>query len=345
MKIYGLLLFFLFPPFATAELPPLKIGGIYALTGPLASYSEDYRNGALLAAEVSTASGFPVQLIVEDYKWEPKVAVSAYRKLADHDGVKIFHTNASGGVIAISPLSEKNNHLIVAAAAYLPRIEASKLLFRHANLTDRDARLIHSFILERGWNDVRVIAVENEWAKSYETNLRALASGIIKKTEWYAAEENDFRTLLLRLTAGAPDAVVTISAGAASGTIMKQLRELRYAGPIVANNGFDISKEGQEIARAAGVENIFAQVYADPPALFGDAYRKRFGSEPGALSIWAYTDIEMLAAMAKKVGADPHAIASEIRKLRQFQGKYHSVKLNGNGDFPEDTVMREWPAQ
>ncbi len=94
---------------------PLRVGAIYGLSGPLASFGEEYRNSALLAAEASKGG---VQLFFEDSPWEPKTAVSAFQKLSTVDKVRVFHVMGAGMSLAVKPLSEKGRCLLFSAAAH-----------------------------------------------------------------------------------------------------------------------------------------------------------------------------------------------------------------------------------
>src|SRR3989344_6376843 len=83
---------------ATPEVPtttePIKIGGVFILTGEGASWGEATRNGMELAiGEINNRGGIDgrkLQAIYEDDGSDPKKAIAAFNKLTEVDGVKFI---------------------------------------------------------------------------------------------------------------------------------------------------------------------------------------------------------------------------------------------------------------
>ena len=103
------------PHTATAEDTSklhVKVGGIYGLTGPLADFSMQFKNGATLAAEdINANNDIHLEVLFEDSRWQTIAAVTAYKKLRDSNQVQIVHVSGSPMTLAIKPLSEKETLL------------------------------------------------------------------------------------------------------------------------------------------------------------------------------------------------------------------------------------------
>ena len=89
----------------------IKIGGLYPLSGPVAVYGVEAKNGVELAIEeINAAGGIDgkmVSLIAEDDEGNPEKTVNAYKKLTAKDGVKmIIGSLTSGCTQAITSLAQ-----------------------------------------------------------------------------------------------------------------------------------------------------------------------------------------------------------------------------------------------
>src|SRR4051812_1750034 len=86
----------------------VQIGGLYPLTGGLASYGEPARNVAMIAVEdVNAAGGIngkKLELITEDHKCDPKETNSVFQKLYDINHIRVFTSVAcSGTALSLAP--------------------------------------------------------------------------------------------------------------------------------------------------------------------------------------------------------------------------------------------------
>ncbi len=100
-------------------LQQFKVGEIIGLTGPMVEFSNYLKDGALLAAEDLRQDGVvDLKIIFEDSEWQATKGLSAYKKLAEFDKVKVFYINSSGVTLAIKPVSEKEGNLVLSLAAH-----------------------------------------------------------------------------------------------------------------------------------------------------------------------------------------------------------------------------------
>ena len=213
--------------------------------------------------EAGGINGRMLELIVEDSKCNAQDAITAYNKLTDVDGVKIIlGTSCSGAMLGAAPLAEKDGVVMFSGLATNPDIaEAGDYIFRTA-LSDATVGVDTGNVL---WADgIRRLATISESTDYAEGVRRTTAEhfqslgGEIVAEERYASETIDFRSQLEKLLGANPDAVhVASQAEAAGGTILKQLRELGYDGPIYTDV-VPIGTTAQEIAgdAATGVKAI-----------------------------------------------------------------------------------------
>jgi ABC-type branched-subunit amino acid transport system substrate-binding protein len=247
--------------------------------------------------------------------------------------------------MAIKPLSERRGMLLYSAAAHSQLLTNSSLVVRHSNDASNDAKILATSIRLKSPKKVAAIYVQNEWGEFYNSRLAESLNhdgAIAFESAAYLPSDTDFRDRLLPLIGHQPDIFVVSSFGAAAGTIIKQLRQLGFHGAIFANNGFVLSRDTLTVLGEAPVLELYFQDYPELPIPFCEAYLARYGKKPSYLALAGYTDIELLASAAAKVGSSAEAIAKYIRELKHFRGKYESVDISGDGDITLGTVVREW---
>ena len=114
----------------------IKIGTIGPLSGAVAVYGVDCKNGIELAVEEINAAGGingkMISLISEDDEGNPEKSVNAYKKIVTKDKAKfIVGSLTSGCTMAISSLAQAQKVLMIAPAATATAItDAGDYVFR-----------------------------------------------------------------------------------------------------------------------------------------------------------------------------------------------------------------------
>ncbi len=328
----------------------IKIGGIYGLTGPLPDLGEQMQNGTLLAIEKINKEGGikerEFELISEDSKFDPKVAISALKKLIDIDHIKIVSTVGSAVSLALKPETEKQKILLFAPAAHPKITENSNYVLRHSNIANYDAEVLADEIMKRDPQKIGIIYINDDWGKVFSEEFQKNISIKIPTAqilnEFHDPKETDFRTQISKLIAFDPDIIVVSSFGKSSGLIIKGIREQQFKKDIFTNNGIVLSPEGQQAAGQDNLKGIYYQDYNTVPEQFKEEYEQRFQKKASAIALIAYTDMELLKYAIEKVGDDPENIARFIKGLKKFDGTYESISITPQGDMVISTKVKQW---
>ncbi len=306
---------------AAAEEGPFRIGVMESLTGPGETYGTvAVRAKELAVAEINAAGGINgrmLELVVEDSKCNAQDAITAYRKLTDVDGVKIIlGTSCSGAMLGAAPLAEEDGVIMFSGLATNPDIaNAGDYIFRTA-MSDAQLGVDTGNVL---WADsVRSLATMTE-STDYAEGVRRTTvehfvslGGEVVAEERYASDVTDFRTQLTKLIGESPDAIHLAAQGEfAGGTIVKQLRELGYDGPIYSEV-VPIGATALEIAgdAATGLKAITADL--DPANDTAQEVLANFRAEYDYVTLpWylgsAYDDVYITAACLESTGDDQDA--------------------------------------
>ena len=250
---------------------PFRIGVMESVTGP----GETYGNVAVQAKqmavdEINAAGGIDgrmLELIVEDSKCNAADSITAYNKLTDVDGVKIIlGTSCSGAMLGAAPIAEKEGVVMFSGLATNPDIaNAGDYIFRTA-MSDAQLGIDTGNVL---WTDgVRTIATITE-STDYAEGVRRTSvaqfekrGGKVVGEERYASDVTDFRSQITKLLGSNPDALhVAAQSEFAGGTVVKQIRELGFDGPIYGDI-VPVGTTALEIAgdAATGLKGIIADL-------------------------------------------------------------------------------------
>ena len=221
---------------------PYRIGVMESLTGLGETYGTVANQAKQLAVdEINAAGGVNgrmIELVVEDSKCGAQDAITAYNKLTDVDGVKIIlGTSCSGAMLGAAPLAESDGVVLFSGLATNPDIAtAGDYIFR-TSMSDAQLGVDTGNLM---WADgIRNVATMTELTDYAEGVRRTTAAQFEKRggqiigEERYASDVTDFRTQLTKLLTADPDAIhIAAQSEFSGGTVVKQLRELGYDGPV-----------------------------------------------------------------------------------------------------------------
>ena len=327
-----------------------RIGIMDALTGVAESYGNPILQAKQLAVEEINAAGGingkPLAIIPEDSKCTAQDAITAYNKLTAVDGVKIIlGTSCSGAMLGAAPLAEADGVILFSASATSPDIAtAGDYIFRTAI---NDAQLgvdTGNAMWADGIRSIATVTESTDYAEGARRTTVARFETLGGETlagESYSSDVTDFRSQLTKLIAAGPDAIHLAAQGEFSGgTIVKQLRELGYDGPIYT----EVVPTGPEALGIAGEAATGMKAIVPNPELSTDkgmAFLKNFEARYGTVPTipWfqasGYDDVYIAAACLKQTGSDQDAAGfRDCLYNLTFSGAIgDNYRFDANGDI------------
>ncbi len=301
---------------------PFVIGALDSLTGVGETYGVPLSQSKLLAVEEINAAGGVngrmLKLIIEDSKCNAQDAITAYNKLTDVEGVKIIlGPTCSSGTLGIAPLAEKEGVVLLSPSSTSPDItNAGDYIFR----TAINALLVGTDIGNTLWVEgVRRLATLTESTDYVEGVRRTVVTrfeelgGTVTAAESYSSDIIDFRSQITKLINEEPDAMLVAVQGEASGgTILKQVRELGYNGPIYS----EIVPTGTEALKIAGEAATGLKAVVPNPDLdtsVGREFLVNYKARYDGVAPWpwfqgsAYDDVHIAAECLRQTDDDQDA--------------------------------------
>jgi branched-chain amino acid transport system substrate-binding protein len=318
----------------------ISIGGIFPLSGPVAVYGVEARNGIELAIEEINAAGGingkKVALISEDDTGNPEISVNAYRKLTAQDKVNvIIGSLTSGCTIAITSLAQAQKVVLVAPAATAEAVtDAGDFVFRACFIDPFQGTVGGVFAADE--LGARRAAVLYDNGNDYSVGLKdnfitafQKQGGTIVANESYITGDVDFNAQLTKIKAANPDVVYLPDYYSTVALIAKQLRAQGINTPIVGADGWDgLTENAGDEVLGGFYSNHYAADSTDTRVVnFVKAYQAKFGSVPVSFAALGYDSMYLIKdAMLKAGSTDSTAIKNA---LAQTKGSY----LTGNLSF------------
>lgn len=306
----------------------IKIGGIFPLSGSVAVYGVECRNGIELAIEEINAAGGingkKIELISEDDEGNPEKSVNAYKKLTTKDGCKlIIGSLTSGCTAAFSTLAQAQKNLMIAPAATMESItDAGNYVFRACFIDPFQGTVGGKFAAENlGAKRAAVLYdTGSDYSMGLTDNFAAAfekAGGKVVAKEAYSTGDKDFNAQLTKIKNANPDVVYLPDYYATVALIAKQLRAQGIDTPIVGADGWGgiIENAGEEILNGFYSDH-YAADSTDPKVVkFVSSYVKKYGSTPVSFAALGYDSLYMLKDAILKAGTtDPTAVRDALEK-------------------------------
>lgn len=307
----------------------IKVGSIGPLSGPVAVYGVECKNGIELAVEEINAAGGVngkmLKVVAEDDEGNPEKSVSAYKKLTTKDGIKlVIGSLTSGCTQAITQLAQAQKVLQIAPAATAPAItDAGNFIFRtcfidpfqgtvggkfsYDTLGSRKAAVLYDI-----GNDYSVGLTDN-----FVATFESLGGKIVAK-ESYATGDKDFNAQLTKIKNAKPDVVYLPDYYGTVALIAKQLRAQGINTPIVGADGWDgmnNDNAGDEVLNGFYSNHYATDSTEGAVQKFVEAFQAKYNKVPNAFAALGYDSVYMLKdAIAAAGSADSEAVRDALEK-------------------------------
>ncbi|MDY3756315.1 MAG: ABC transporter substrate-binding protein [Treponema sp.] len=306
----------------------IKIGGIFPLSGSVAVYGTECRNGVELAInEINAAGGIDgkmLELVAEDDEGSPEKSVNAYKKLVTKDKCSIIIGSlTSGCTAAISSLAQAQKVLLLAPAATQTDItDAGDYVFRACFIDPFQGTVGGKFALEDlGAKNAAVLYdVQNDYSIGLYENFKVVfeqGGGKVVAEESYSTGDKDFNAQLTKIKTTNPDVVYLPDYYGTVALIAKQLRAQGINAPIVGADGWDgiIDNAGDEVLNGFYSNHYAADSTDGKVVTFVNSYKAKYGSTPVSFAALGYDCVYLLKdAMGAAKSADSTTLKDQLMK-------------------------------
>src|SRR5690606_21321023 len=203
----------------------ITIGVLASQTGALESYGKQTVRGFELGLEYATdgtmeVAGKKIKYIIEDTETDPEVARQKALKLLEDDGADfLVGSSSSGDTLAVTPLAEEYETLMVvepAAADSITGSEYNDYVFRTARNSSQDAAAAAAAVAGEGVT-IATLAPDysfgHDGAKAFIAAAEELGAELVHE-EYAAPDATDFTANIQKIIEAKPDYLYVVWAGA-----------------------------------------------------------------------------------------------------------------------------------
>jgi len=322
-----------------------RIGALLTMSGRGRFYGEVMNRGIEMAVEeINRAGGVKgkkLEVIVEDWGYETKRAVSGFIKLAEVDRVPVVITGGSDAVLAIAPVAEKYKVVNFNAAANSADIRtAGDYTFSDLNDAIVTASELAGFVADRKKLRRVVFVGENtEYglsnAKVFKKTF-AEKGGTVLEEILYTGHPTDFKSPLTRAKALSPDGLILIGTGSDTGRVLKQARQLGITAPWFGS-AEGVTQAMLELAEGAAEGFVYVDNAFDPqggtPAMkaFGERYRSRYSQDAILYVATHYDAIYLIAKAIELGGYSGEGIKNGLYQINDHHGVLGTIAFDRDG--------------
>jgi branched-chain amino acid transport system substrate-binding protein len=320
---------------------PIKIGALFAVTGPAAFLGEPERNSAkMVVDEINKAGGVKgrkLELVVYDTTGDATKAVQLATKLIKDDKVvAIIGPSTTGETMAVIPVAEKEQIPLISCSAGSKITDpVKKWVFKTAQNDSLAVGRIYEYLQKNKQTNVSILTVSDGFGASGREQLKsqAIKYGItIVSDDTYGPKDTDMTAQLTKIRGTQSQAIICWGTNPGPALVAKNARQLGIKTPLFMSHGVS-SKKFIELAgeAAEGIKLPSGKVVVADllPAsekqkkslmAFVKDYQNHYKAEGDHFGGHAW-DAVMLIRNAIENGADTAgAIREQLEKTRGFAG-------------------------
>ncbi len=277
-----------------------KFGIILPLTGALAEYGVASKNGFELARKDHPELFSGIDFVYEDSQYDPKLSISAYRKLRNNKEVKLIYSWGSNPSSPLIPLAEKECYPLFVADFSTNAFKNVSCVIAFAPTSRLLGVRLVEYLDKNNLKKLGIISVENLYVSGIIDGLKESLGDEqeIVYHETVFAEDSDFKSHVTKLKSKNVDALGVMLYAGQVQNFYRNLQLQNYSKPTF---GADFMESRTEI-KGSGA---FIQGAVYPSHKISDAYYEKYKKEykedsQVTYSGTAYDFAMMIATLFKK---------------------------------------------
>jgi branched-chain amino acid transport system substrate-binding protein len=334
----------------------IKIGGLFAVTGPASFLGEpEKKTLELLVKETNDKGGIngvKLEAVIYDTTGDATKAVQLATKLIKDDKVAvIIGPSTTGESMAVIPVAEKEKIPLISCAAGIKITDPVKhWIFKTPANDHVAAEKILNYMARQKQKTIALLTVTDGFGASGREQLKALAAQkgfTIVADEVYGPKDTDMTVQLTKIRGIKPDAIICWGTNPGPAVITKNIKQLGLKVPLYMSHGV-ASKKYIELAGAEAAEGVMLPagklaVYdsfpkTDPQGKllreYDQAYKKVHSVEASTFGGYAYDAFLLITGAIKKGAATPEQIRNNVeqtQKLVSISGIFTMSPKDHNG--------------
>jgi branched-chain amino acid transport system substrate-binding protein len=342
-------------PAAPAELV-VKIGHVGPTSGQIAHLGKDNENGARLAIEEANAKGIMLdgkkvkfELLAEDDAADAKQATQVAQKLMDAKVVGVVGHLNSGTSIPASAIYNTAGVAQISPSATNPKLTAQGFpgVFRMVANDVAQGTAIGTFAV-KGMAAKKIAIIDDKTAYGVgladetEKAVKAAGGTVVIREALANEKEQDFKGVLTKVKAKAPDVIMFGGMDAQAGPMLKQMKALGIKAKFISGDG----AQSAELIKLGGdaAEGSYATTAGLPKEkmpqgqAFYDKFKAKFNADVQVYAPFTYDATNVLIAAIQKAGSTDGKKIIDAVKATSMDGVTGKIAFDDKGDIKDGAV-------
>jgi branched-chain amino acid transport system substrate-binding protein len=333
----------------------VKIGVIAPLSGEVAQYGAEVRNGVQLAVSQlnKEQKKYRYEVISFDDEADPDIAKKrAEEMVLNQEILAVIGPAFSVTTLSAGEVFQNGKLPAISPSATSPKVtELGDFIFRVCPSDAYNGKALANFVIQDlGYHKIAIL-----WDETHAAYSGELANAFIKRAEQlgavitkhlaYQFGQTDFTPLLQEVKETEPEVLVLTGYATEAALIAQQTRLLGWEIPIVGGDGLHVNELIEKGGKAVEGVKFTSFFSADDPRPqvqeFVSAYRERYGVDPGWAAAHSYDAMRIIASAIEKEGPTRKGIQKALSETKNFQGVTGVIGFDENGDVIKDVVKIE----
>ncbi len=328
---------------AATAAPAIKIGALFAVTGP-ASFlgAPEARTAQMLVEQINAAGGVngsQLELVLKDTAGSPEKAVSFAKQLIEEENVlAIIGPSTSGETMQIKALCENSKTILMSCAAAEVIVNpVAKHVFKTPQKDSQAIELIFRALKAKNLSKIAFLSSNDGFGNAGKKQVEEMAktAGIeILANEVYDKQATDLADVVTKIkSVSGVQAVVNWSIVPAQSILCKNIKQLGWDVPLFQSHGFGNRKYVEQAGVAAegtlfpcGSLLVVDELPDNHPqkarlVSYKKDYETRFKEDASSFGGYAGDALLLVVEGLKKAGAADRAkVRQAIESIQNFPG-------------------------
>jgi branched-chain amino acid transport system substrate-binding protein len=352
---------------------PIKIGAMFALSGPAAHIGTPTKLVAeMVVAQINKAGGIngsPLELIIGDTESDPAKAASIAKKFIFSDKVAaIIGPTTTGAGMQVKKIVEEAGVPTFMCVGGDPVIMGGKFgpfayVFKSPQRSSVAVKRLYTYLKEKNLTKLGLLYASDSFGKDgaqwLEQEAPAFGITFVAK-ESFGAKDTDMTAQLTKIKNANPQGIICWTIGPAGAIVAKNKAQLGLKLPLFQCHGLpdpkyiELAGKASEGDRMPSTKLMVAnqlpdndpqkQVIQNFIHLYTDVYHYDKQFPINTHSGYAWDAISIVANAMRKAGTDPKALRAAIEGTKGYvgvSGIYNLTPEDHNGLTPDSMVVIE----
>lgn len=332
----------------------VKIYAILPLTGDIASYGNDSKDGINLAIEFANKNQtkFKFKVEYQDSKGEAKTAVTILERiLSTSKPTAIIGENTSSATAAMIPIIDRHRTILISPSASAPNLsQKSSYFFRVFPSDTEEGTFMVDFISKQHPNArVSIIYANNDYGTGVKNvfEQKAKSAGInLLQNFGYSTTNTDFKSILTTIKSLNPDVIYMLGYYNDGALILKQAKEMKIEA-VMYGSGTHEDPKLIEIAGKASEGFIYPMSTSfdinnndSIVKTFVQNFTTKYHREPGVLSALGYDCAQLIIEAVLTKGISTDDIKNYILTTKDISGVSGVMNFDSKGDVHKPIILK-----